>query len=64
MSNRDEFHLGDEIGFATIISRRGEELFPSTKENTIPYPFQDIITIVRADIYVCPKNDVSGAPAM
>ena len=37
MSNRDEFCLGNEIGFAIIISRRSEKLFaPTTKHNFQP----------------------------
>jgi len=35
MSNRNEFRLGNEIGFAIVISHRGEKLFAPTLNRVI-----------------------------
>jgi hypothetical protein len=35
MSNHNEFHLGNKVGFATIISCRGEELLARTTKHNL-----------------------------
>jgi hypothetical protein len=55
MSNRDEFCLGNEIGFAIIISRRGEKLFP-LQQSTIFNHSIIIKTIKGEDLCVCSEN--------
>jgi len=63
MSNHNEFHLGNEIGFGIIISRRGEELFAlTTKHNLQVFPHHHQHRKGRQMCLL--KNDFSEVPSM
>jgi len=59
MSNRDEYRLGNEIGFAIIISRRSEKLF-ALQQNIISNHSIIINTIKGEDLCVCSEDALMG----